>query len=177
MAWPVSGFVGLTVAGVEVAGNGYSRQETIFTPASDDTYATNSEPILWPPAAPIGWGTIATVVLYDASGEVICVAPPVHTVTVDAYDSVRIRPAGFVLTNGPPVGTRYGRHLYGMGHYATQPSFLGWVDLIEVGFDKIDPCTPGVWVAEACHAGAWAQVDLCTEGTWGPAQKPLRRAA
>ena len=178
MPLPTSGFLGLAVAGSEVAGNNYARQAIDLTLAADGTYTTNSEPIVWDVAAPIGWGLISGVLLFNDASEQISLGVPVITVTVDAYESVRIRPGGLVLTLGPPIGTPYGMRKYGRGRYATEPSILTWVELLEIGFDRFDPCKPGVWEpAEACQAAAWEPVDLCQPGTWWPAQKPLRRAA
>lgn len=178
LVFPVTGMAGLTVGGIEIAGNNYARQAVLFTIAADGSYVSNIEGLVWPTAYPYGWGLIDGVPLYDAAGALICTAVPVQTVTVDAYESARIRPGGYVVTRGASVGTPYGMRRYGMGRYAREAMFQGWVELIEIGFDRMDPCIPGVWEpADACAAAAWEPVDLCAAGTWGPAQKPLRRAA
>lgn len=200
MDLPSSGFVGLISGGSEVAGGGYARQEAILAKSADGTYAANVEAIVWPIAYPTGWGLIDRVTLYNQAGELVSFAVPVTTVTVDAYEAPRIRPGGLVLTIGPSTGTPYGRRRYGMGRYATEPSLLAWVELLEIGFDRTDPCIPGVWApATACFEATWEAADMCSPGvwealeapmcvpwgtldpcrpgTWEAAQKPLRRAA
>ena len=170
--------VALTVNGTEVAGNNYARQPATFTPMADPDYAANLEALLWDTAYPNGWGLIDSVVLYNDLGVLIASAVPVHTVTVDPYEAVRIRPGGFIIGPGPSVGRPYGMRAYGTWRYAKDPGYLAWVDLIEIGFDRFDPCKPGTWApAAACSGAAWAPVDLCSAGDWSPAQQPLRRAA
>src|SRR6187401_539961 len=65
---PATGYVGLSVGGVEVAGNAYERQAVLFTNTVDGISVANLDGIVWPLAYPYGWGLISTVQLYDASG-------------------------------------------------------------------------------------------------------------
>jgi len=175
---PATGYVGLSVGGIEVAGNAYERQAVLFTHTVDGISVANLDGIVWPLAYPYGWGLISTVQLYDAAGALLTEAVPNHTVTVHPYGAARIRPAGMVVAFGASVGTPYGMRRYGRGRYAREPTLQSWVDLIEIGFALSDPCVPGVWTpVDACQPAAWEPVDMCQPGTWGPAQKPLRRAA
>ena len=68
---PATGYVGLSVGGVEVAGNDYERQAVLFTHTVDGISVANIDGIVWPLAYPYGWGLISTVQLYDALGWVI----------------------------------------------------------------------------------------------------------
>lgn len=166
---PATGFVGLTSGGSEVTGNNYAREAASFNlTASGDTVA-NIDGIVWDSAYPGGWGLIDGVLVFNELGELIATAIPVHSVTVGPYEAARIRPGQLVIGPGPSVGSPYGRHRYGRGRYATQPTFLAWVDLIEIGFDRTDPCVPGVWdPAHACGDAAWAVLDPCTTAAWAP---------
>ena len=177
--WPASGWVGLSVGGLELAGNAYARLPADFVAiAADQMTATNVAGMQWPTAYPFAWGDIDGVQVWDSAsgGALLLTVPVMPALTVNAWDTPRIPSGGLVIIE-TIEGTPYGRGRYGRGRYATRHVLSGEV-LLEITFRRYDPCQGGAWTpAEPCEAGSWATLDPCTIGAWNPAQSPLRRVA
>lgn len=160
MELPASGFVGLAPpGGDELVGNGYTRQLARFVFTRDHTGVTNAEAIVWPIAFPLRWGEIDRVRLWDAAGHPAGNAALFPHVTIEAHQSVRIKPGALtVLADGPSVGSPYGMRRYGRGRYATWPGLRCVLDGLDIAFDLVDPCEEGVWVEIEGGEAEWVPI-------------------
>jgi hypothetical protein len=91
-------YLALTVGGVEVSGNGYSRKACAFTIAGNVASLTSN--VDFDVATPSGWGTVDGAAIYDAasSGNKLADGTLTASKTIAAGDIFRAPAAGITIT-------------------------------------------------------------------------------
>lgn len=121
--FPLSCFVGLAVAGVEVTVTGYARRPATLAYCADGFTIANTASLQWPHAtAP--WGTIDTVLLYDTAtaGTQIAVLPALAPIEIRMYDIARIPASGIAMAS-VPIARPYGTGPFGVSYYGAYRAY------------------------------------------------------
>ena len=170
LTFPLSCWVGLAVAGAEVAVAGYVRQAVTLDYCVDGVTLSNTASLQWQHATQ-SWGSITTVQIWDsASGGTLLgsVPPNAQSVLIDMYDIARIPASGFSLAY-VKVARPYGVRSFGTGPFGTYRVF-------QAASFTIRPYGSGLFgtnIYGALAAGCDLQRDfdqqhVCAPGTWAP---------